>query len=67
MIYWIWTYRKKILIVDDEPKILGVVRGILQREGYEIIVADSGKLCLEILENIKPDLIFMDIMMPETA
>ena len=56
---------KKILIVDDEPQILGIVREMLQREGYEVIAADSGSLCLEILENIKPHLIIMDIMMPE--
>jgi DNA-binding response OmpR family regulator len=55
---------KKILIVDDEPKILGIVREMLQREGYEAIVADSGSICLEILENVKPDLIIMDVMMP---
>lgn len=56
---------KKIMVVDDEVKVLGIVRKMLQRGGYEVIVADSGKLCLEILENEKPDLILMDIMMPE--
>ena len=56
---------KKIMVVDDEVKILGIIRKMLQREGYEVIVADSGKLCLEMLENEKPDLILMDIMMPE--
>ncbi len=56
---------KKIMVVDDEVNILGIIRKMLQKEGYEVIVADSGKLCLEILENEKPDLILMDIMMPE--
>ena len=56
---------KKIMVVDDEVKILGIIRRMLQKEGYEVIVADSGKLCLEMLENEKPDLILMDIMMPE--
>jgi CheY-like chemotaxis protein len=56
---------KKIMVIDDEVKILGIIRKMLQKEGYEVVVADSGKLCLEILENEKPDLILMDIMMPE--
>lgn len=56
---------KKIMVVDDEPKILGIVREMLQKEGHEVIVADNGKMCCEILENEKPDLIFMDVMMPE--
>jgi DNA-binding response OmpR family regulator len=55
----------KILLVDDDVKILGIFRKILEREGYEVIVADSGKLCLEMLETEKPDLIFMDVMMPD--
>lgn len=55
----------KILLVDDDVKILGVFKEILERAGYEVIVADSGKMCLEILETEKPDLIFMDAMMPD--
>jgi DNA-binding response OmpR family regulator len=54
----------KIMVVDDEVKILGIVRELLQEEDYEVMVADSGKMCLEILENKKPDLILMDVMMP---
>jgi DNA-binding response OmpR family regulator len=55
----------KILLVDDDVKILGIFRKILERKDYEVIVADSGKLCLEILETEKPDLILMDVMMPD--
>ena len=55
----------KIMIVDDDVKILGIVKEMLQREGFEVIVADSGGMCLEVLENEKPDLILMDVMMPE--
>jgi CheY-like chemotaxis protein len=55
----------KILVVDDNERVLQIVSRMLGQEGYEIIVADSGKKCLEILKNEKPDLILMDVMMPE--
>jgi CheY-like chemotaxis protein len=56
---------KKILLVDDEENVLKVMGEMLERGGYRVIYADSGKMCLEILETEKPDLILMDIMMPE--
>ena len=55
----------KIMTVDDEEKIRYVVRRILEDKGHEIMEADSGKQCLEILKNEKPDMILMDILMPE--
>ncbi|MBU2559475.1 response regulator [archaeon] len=55
----------KILIVDDEEKIRYIVRKMLEGEGYEVIEAEGGKECLEILKNDRPDLILMDVMMPE--
>jgi CheY-like chemotaxis protein len=53
------------MIVDDNEIILKVLDRVLKREGYEVMVADSGEKCLEILKNEKPDLILMDVMMPE--
>jgi CheY-like chemotaxis protein len=61
---------KKVMVVDDDTGVLYTVkRGI---EGldktYEVISADSGRKCLELLENNKiPDLILLDIMMPEMS
>ncbi|MBU2560111.1 response regulator [archaeon] len=55
----------KILFVDDDEKILHVVGTMLESEGHEVMTADSGRKCLDLLENEKPDLILMDIMMPE--
>jgi two-component system alkaline phosphatase synthesis response regulator PhoP len=53
------------MVVDDEEKIRVVVRKMLERKGYEVIEAEGGKQCLKILKSEKPDVILMDVMMPE--
>jgi len=55
---------KKIMIVDDEENITELVRAIFEKEGFDVICANSGKECLEKLTKVKPDLILMDMMMP---
>ncbi len=52
-----------ILIVDDSPMIVDVFVAMLERGGYRPIAAYSGDECLEVLEDIRPDLILLDIMM----
>jgi CheY-like chemotaxis protein len=54
----------KILIVDDDPGTVEVLRRIFTRNGYEVLVASNGKACLEKVETEKPDLVFLDIIMP---
>jgi DNA-binding response OmpR family regulator len=54
-----------ILIVDDTPKNIQLLGTILKNIGYKIIVATNGLQALEILEKVKPDLILLDVMMPE--
>ncbi len=54
-----------ILIVDDNPNNLKVVAGVLKESGYDFRLAKSGKLALSILEKTKPDLILLDVQMPE--
>ena len=56
---------KKILVVDDMPMYLEQIRQILINKGYETITASSGKEALEKARAIHPDLIFMDVVMPE--
>lgn len=55
----------KIMIVDDEPDFVHIVKTMLEQEGYEVIEANSGKECLDKLKQEKPDLILLDVMMPE--
>ena len=58
------TLKKQILIVDDEEDILKTPKEILQRKGYNVIIASNGFEVLEILENTAVDLIITDIIMP---
>jgi len=53
-----------ILIVDDAPENLDLLRQTLEPEGYEILVATSGEIALKIARNEKPDLILLDVLMP---
>ena len=53
------------MVVDDEEKIRYVIGAMLEKSGYEVMLADSGAACLEILKDEKPDVILMDVMMPE--
>lgn len=55
----------KILVVDDEPKIRSTIRAYLEREGYEALEANDGRKALEIFQQAKPDLIILDLMLPE--
>lgn len=54
----------KILLVDDEPDIVIVSKMVLEKEGYEVIVAKNGEQCMNMLEKDRPDLILLDIMLP---
>lgn len=59
------TPLKKILIVDDEPDILEFLKYNLKREGYDVVTAPDGKQAITVATAEKPDLIILDIMMPE--
>lgn len=55
---------KKILVVDDEIDILDLLKYNLEKEGYQVQVADNGIKGVEIAQTFIPDLILLDIMMP---
>lgn len=54
-----------ILVVDDEPDILEFVDYNLQKEGYQVVLAENGQEAIEKAKQESPDLILLDIMMPE--
>lgn len=54
-----------VLVVDDEPSILELVRLYLTREGYRVETACDGMQALEAVERLRPDLMVLDIMLPE--
>jgi DNA-binding response OmpR family regulator len=56
---------KLILVVDDKPGIVRLVRGYLEQEGYQVVTATSGREALFASRDHKPDLIVLDLMMPE--
>jgi DNA-binding response OmpR family regulator len=55
----------KILVVDDEKNILKLYKAELEDEGYNVVTANSGKEALAVFQQEKPDLVTLDIMMPD--
>jgi len=56
---------ERILIVDDEPNIIGTVAPLLRARGYDVLSAMSGRAALEALDRDKPDLIVLDLGLPD--
>jgi DNA-binding response OmpR family regulator len=57
----------KILVVDDEPNILSVVRAYLEKNGYDVYVAETGEEGVRLFEHLSPDLIILDLMLPDAS
>ena len=55
---------KRLMVVDDDPDILITIRGIFEKEGYEVFTVDSGIDCIKELERGFRGIILLDIMMP---
>jgi CheY-like chemotaxis protein len=56
--------RRTILVADDEPEILDLIRMLLEWEDYTVVETTDGEQCLEQARAIKPDLILSDVRMP---
>ncbi|RYX81412.1 response regulator [bacterium] len=56
---------QRILVVDDEEHIRFLIKTNLERAGYEVITAPNGRLAVETAQAFNPDLVVMDVMMPE--
>jgi two-component system, OmpR family, alkaline phosphatase synthesis response regulator PhoP len=59
------TKARKVLIADDEPDILEILKYNLSNEGYEVTTAKDGDEALEKARRIRPDLVVLDVMMPK--
>jgi DNA-binding response OmpR family regulator len=56
---------KRVLVVDDEPNIVMSLEFLMRRAGFEVQVARNGREALDALEGAAPDLLLLDVMMPE--
>ena len=56
---------KKLLLVDDDPHMILLVKDYLEFRGYEVMTAQNGKQALLCLESFLPDMIICGVMMPE--
>lgn len=56
---------KRILVVDDEPRMIGFIRMNLELEGYQVLEAHTGLEALEMIRTQLPDLVLLDVMMPQ--
>jgi DNA-binding response OmpR family regulator len=56
---------KRVLVVDDEPNIVMSLEFLMKRAGFEVTVARNGREALQALDGQPPDLLLLDVMMPE--
>lgn len=56
---------KKILVVEDEEIMFNLLKRRLEREGYEVYIAEDGEKGLTVMKEVDPDLILLDIIMPK--
>jgi DNA-binding response OmpR family regulator len=55
----------RVVCIEDEPEMIDLVRLILGREGFEVVGAPGGIEGLNIIEDLQPDLVLLDLMMPD--
>ncbi len=55
---------RKILIVDDEPNIVVPLQFLMEQNGYEVRIAETGEEAIDLMARFRPDLVLLDIMLP---
>jgi len=56
---------KQLLLIDDDPNLILLVKDYLEFRGYQVLTAENGREALELLQDSLPDMIICDVMMPE--
>ncbi|GAB4365636.1 MAG: response regulator transcription factor [Elainellaceae cyanobacterium] len=56
---------KRLLLIDDDPNLILLVKDYLEFRGYEVVTAENGQEALEVLDGDTPDMIICDVMMPQ--
>lgn len=56
---------KRLLLIDDDPNLILLVKDYLEFRGYEVVTAENGQEALEVLDKETPDMIICDVMMPQ--
>lgn len=64
---WNMNQTKRILVVDDEEKILSVIKSFLESKGFSVITAENGRKALEIFNRESISMILLDLMIPELS
>lgn len=59
--------KHKVLVVDDNPDSVAIMRGILEARGYDVATAGSGAEALQLVTSEPVDLVLLDVMMPEMS
>jgi DNA-binding response OmpR family regulator len=55
---------KKVMVIDDEPEMLNLVKFTLERGGFEVATCDNGRQAWDAILGFKPDLLILDVMLP---
>jgi two-component system, OmpR family, response regulator MtrA len=59
--------KARILVAEDDPDVRGLVRHILEADGYDVTIAADGELAVEMFMQMSPDLLVLDLMMPKLS
>ena len=57
--------KKKILVVDDDPDFLFMIKAILETKGYQAITVTNGREALKKVKSVRPDVVLLDVLMPK--
>ncbi|MDE2491641.1 MAG: response regulator [Elusimicrobia bacterium] len=55
---------KKVLVIDDEPEMLGLVKYTLEQAGFEVHTCDNGRSAWDEIAKVRPDVLVLDVMLP---